>query len=251
MNCCAGLSVDLASSFGHSIAADSMDTNVRAPWTSRIPAEDSRISHVRPRPGRRRALFSATTLQTILSATFLLSAVYAPSMTAAVPAAAEAPPLPPVPGNPAFLSRWTSTGQAPVEIIFDRNEAPGPEPFPHSALLKRQIDFGSSSSSAKPEATTSATQKAMATSSSSAAASTTDTSSATITGSGNENSSAASTSSPLPKPFDGGLGTNFTQPSCPDFLTSMINNDTFSSCLPFSVLLQVSPSVGVQMKISH
>ena len=44
----------------------------------------------------------------------------------------------------------------------------------------------------------------------------------------------------LPKPFDGGLGTNYTQPSCPTFLKSMISNDTFTSCLPFSLLLQVS-----------
>jgi hypothetical protein len=45
--------------------------------------------------------------------------------------------------------------------------------------------------------------------------------------------------SPLPKPFDGGLGTNYTQQSCPTFLRSMLGNETFSACLPLSVLLQV------------
>lgn len=49
------------------------------------------------------------------------------------------------------------------------------------------------------------------------------------------------TNSPLPNPFDGGIGTNFTQPSCPTFLNEMTNNQTFTSCLPFSILLQVFP----------
>lgn len=43
----------------------------------------------------------------------------------------------------------------------------------------------------------------------------------------------------LPRAFDGGFGTNYTQPSCPTFLRSMVNNDTFISCVPFSLLLQV------------
>ena len=46
----------------------------------------------------------------------------------------------------------------------------------------------------------------------------------------------------LPRPFDGGFGTNYTQPSCPRFLRSMVNNDTFLSCVPFSLLLGVCPS---------
>lgn len=53
-------------------------------------------------------------------------------------------------------------------------------------------------------------------------------------------SAPTDSNSPLPKPFDGGIGTNFTQPSCPTFIKSMISNDTFTSCLPFSLLLQVS-----------
>lgn len=52
-------------------------------------------------------------------------------------------------------------------------------------------------------------------------------------------SAPVDSSSPLPTPFDGGLGKNYTQPSCPTFLKAMINNDTFVPCLPFSLLLQV------------
>ena len=43
----------------------------------------------------------------------------------------------------------------------------------------------------------------------------------------------------LPRAFDSGFGTNYTQPSCPTFLRSMVNNETFISCVPFSLLLQV------------
>ena len=45
----------------------------------------------------------------------------------------------------------------------------------------------------------------------------------------------------LPKAFDGGLGSNYTEASCPLFLNSFLNNDTFTDCMPFSLLLQVSP----------
>ena len=45
----------------------------------------------------------------------------------------------------------------------------------------------------------------------------------------------------LPKAFDGGLGNNYTVASCPLFLNSFLNNDTFTNCMPFSLLLQVSP----------
>lgn len=51
-----------------------------------------------------------------------------------------------------------------------------------------------------------------------------------------------STITTLPKPFDGGFGTNYTQSSCPTFLKAFSTNATFISCLPFSLLLQVSKS---------
>ncbi|KAF2461269.1 hypothetical protein BDY21DRAFT_278223 [Lineolata rhizophorae] len=50
------------------------------------------------------------------------------------------------------------------------------------------------------------------------------------------------TASPLPEPFDTSLGKNFTNQGCPDFFSSFLNNDTFQSCMPFSLLLQTSQS---------
>ena len=47
----------------------------------------------------------------------------------------------------------------------------------------------------------------------------------------------------LPRVFDGGLGQNYTVPSCPAFLQSMLTNKTFTDCLPFSLLLQVKQSI--------
>lgn len=44
-----------------------------------------------------------------------------------------------------------------------------------------------------------------------------------------------------PQAFDGGLGSNYTEPSCPLFLNSFLAQDTFTDCMPFSLLLQVSP----------
>ncbi|KAL9604030.1 MAG: hypothetical protein Q9219_000792 [cf. Caloplaca sp. 3 TL-2023] len=49
-------------------------------------------------------------------------------------------------------------------------------------------------------------------------------------------------SSALPHPFDTGLGNNYTQPNCPIFINNFLRNDTFISCVPFSLLLQNSMS---------
>ncbi len=127
------------------------------------------------------------------------------------------------------------------EIIWDRSPPPR---IPSVNLEKRQDLFVASlkASSASGKQTTSpsrrlsfdATATANPTSSSSG-------SSASATTSG-------STSDPivasLPKPFDGGFGTNYTQQTCPAFLKSFSTNQTFISCLPFSLLLQVSKSHG-------
>ncbi|KAI9751830.1 MAG: hypothetical protein M4579_005874 [Chaenotheca gracillima] len=48
--------------------------------------------------------------------------------------------------------------------------------------------------------------------------------------------------SPLPRPFDTSLGSNFTSSSCPNFFSSFLSNSTFKACLPFSLLLQNSNS---------
>ena len=91
-------------------------------------------------------------------------------------------------------------------IIFDHNAAPQP-------ALHRRDDPASTDTASVTTAS-----EAAATSSS---------------------SDSSTTTTSLPRAFDGGFGTNFTQPSCPTFLRSMVNNDTFISCVPFSLLLQV------------
>ena len=60
------------------------------------------------------------------------------------------------------------------------------------------------------------------------------------------NTDSSTTIATLPRAFDGGFGTNYTQPSCPTFLRSMVNNETFISCVPFSLLLQVRHSICVE-----
>ena len=92
-------------------------------------------------------------------------------------------------------------------ILFDHNAAPQP------ALHRRDDPVSTDTAS-----TTTAAAVAVMTSSS---------------------STASSSTTSLPRAFDGGFGTNFTQPSCPTFLRSMVSNDTFNSCVPFSLLLQV------------
>merc|ERR1711939_727655 len=54
---------------------------------------------------------------------------------------------------------------------------------------------------------------------------------------------AAETTSaqPLPTPFDVGFNNNITA-NCASFKTSMLSNNTFKQCLPFSLLLQNSNS---------
>lgn len=91
-------------------------------------------------------------------------------------------------------------------IMFDHNAAP------HPALHRRDDPASTDTAS-----TTTAPEAAVTTS----------------------DSDPSTTTTSLPRAFDGGFGTNYTQPSCPTFLRSMVNNDTFISCVPFSLLLQV------------
>lgn len=97
-------------------------------------------------------------------------------------------------------------GAAYGMILFDHNAAPQP-------ALQRRDDAASTDT-----ASTTADAVAVMTSS---------------------NPTASPSTTSLPKAFDGGFGTNYTQPSCPTFLRSMVANDTFNSCVPFSLLLQV------------
>lgn len=127
-------------------------------------------------------------------------------------------------------------------ILFDHS----PSPVAH--LERRQVE------SEKPSESTSLKRESFSSTASAAGKSATGTVVTPSDGSASTTSLAGSnptavigvppSDSTIPKPFDGGIGTNYTQPSCPTFLRSFLNNDTFTSCVPLSLLLQVS-------KINH
>lgn len=50
------------------------------------------------------------------------------------------------------------------------------------------------------------------------------------------------TATGLPMPFDTSLGSNFSDPACPQYFAKFLADATFQSCLPMSVLLQNSMS---------
>ncbi|MCJ1389283.1 hypothetical protein MMC18_002139 [Xylographa bjoerkii] len=95
---------------------------------------------------------------------------------------------------------------------------------------------GALASTATPSAASILSSSTIPSSSSSANSSSTSTSPSLMT------ASAVPTNEPLPRPFDTSLGSNFTNSACPAFFNSFLNNATFSSCLPFSLLLQNSNS---------
>ena len=177
--------------------------------------------NTRPRPGRRRHIMGFASLSSIIHALFFLS-VFCPTTLGSKHPQLE-------------LRRLVLSFQEDA-ILVERS--PGPTPV----LEARQFDFESTTTKKSSE-----TQQAETTSNA-AAATTTTAQGAAMTSTSGDDSTGSSTGidsapspsdSPLPKAFDGGLGTNYTEPSCPKFLMDMVNNDTFSSCLPVSVLLQV------------
>ena len=124
-------------------------------------------------------------------------------------------------------------------IIFDSRPAPNVD------LVKRQFNIGGESSSkgeketssppseiAAPTSTTEETSKPTGDESTSSG------SAEETTGSGGIISAPTPTNSQTPKPFDGGLGTNYTS-ACLSFMKEMVGNEDFIRCVPVSVLLQV------------
>jgi hypothetical protein len=51
---------------------------------------------------------------------------------------------------------------------------------------------------------------------------------------------STASSDALPRPFDAGLGNNFTTSTCPTFFKQFLSDNTFDECVPLSFLLQVS-----------
>ena len=186
-----------------------------------------RESHIRPRPGRRRTIISRSRFP-------LFTLVFLLLVTLCTPAVASNRFRIHDKGS-VQLADNLAEGQVievSPEILFD------PRPAPASLLRKRQEEdvlYGRSSSENSTE-----TGKRKEASRTASAASTTS-SESTDTG---IDSAPTGTNSPLPTAFDGGLGTNYTQETCPVFLRGMVSAQNFTSCLPFSVLLQVCISSG-------
>lgn len=106
---------------------------------------------------------------------------------------------------------------------------PRPSPVDGRWIGKRQNanPFGGTSTTATPAAVSSTSS-----SSSSAAQSTTVATTSSV-------APSSTTNSPLPRPFDSSIGSNFTGSACPNFFNYFLQNDGFQRCLPFSQLLQV------------
>ena len=167
----------------------------------------SQSARTRPRPGRRRDTHNHLRFRFFCTLTILAVLFYCCSPIHAADAGTRAPRRQKVRG--ALISG---------EIIFDGRPTPQPALYRRAEASSIVAPTGTKSNNAAPA------------------------SSKTSSGSSPTSmpSAPADSTAPLPKPFDGGLGTNYTQPSCPTFLKSMLSNDTFTSCLPFSLLLQVS-----------
>lgn len=166
---------------------------------------------MRPRPGRRRLPLASTNLTLLLSIALLIT-FFAPTTAF---------------NRPRFEIRRPALEEWENDIVFD------PRPTPRPELVKRQFDLGSSSSRSR----TSSQEEDQPTST--ADDSPTSTSAQEATGSGGIISAPTPSDSDLPRPFDAGLGTNYTQPGCLTFLRNMLSDDAFTNCLPVSVLLQV------------
>lgn len=125
------------------------------------------------------------------------------------------------------------------EILLDHS----PQPMiPFANIEKRQDLFNSlkTTSGGSEKQTSSTTRRLTFDATATAISSST---SASLPSSTASAPTPESTITTLPKPFDGGFGTNYTQSSCPTFLKAFSTNTTFTSCLPFSLLLQVRKSL--------
>lgn len=224
-------------------------------WCSQDPLRSGTTPHMRPRPARRRCL--KPTALTVLHLSFCFLILLP---TLCVPASATRPAN----GRrqeryeklASELPRWEViepdlASFGPGEIVYDRRYPLLPV---HNDLYRRQDSVNieessrgtakttadkrlkfSSTSTAKPAAATFTPvnppdSTSLPSTSSSSSTSAEPTSIVTAPGAG----------SSLPRPFDTGLGSNYTQESCPQFMNNFLRNETFTSCLPFSLLLQVA-----------
>ncbi len=211
-------------------------------------------TRTRPPPGRRRRLLpSIRHLQLIVFSVLLLSTLCVPASGTKTHEGRRRP-------------RYGKTAQQlprfeylepdldffkPGDIVYDRRYPVVPV---HNDIYKRQdaVDMGGSSvggsartagqtplkftptSTARPAAATTAAAFTTAVLPQSRTTTSTDTQPTSLVTAPNTDSSS------LPRPFDTGLGNNYTNPDCLAYMNNMLRNETFTSCLPLSLLLQVS-----------
>lgn len=235
-------------------------------WNERRTIGSSRASaipissnHTRPRPGRRRSLPTTIhTLHLVLCSLIILSSLCVPVSATRSYSGRPRPRYGNLAGRlPRFESIEPDLDHfQPGDIVYDRRFPAAPV---HYDIYKRQdavnVDQSSkgggaastaqkhlrfsSTSTARPAAATTTTEAPFTTASLPASKSTSSQSgepTLLVTAPGTESSS-------LPRPFDTGLGNNYTHPNCPVFMNSFLRNETFVSCVPFSLLLQVSPAL--------
>ncbi|KAI9849631.1 MAG: hypothetical protein M1837_002756 [Sclerophora amabilis] len=225
--------------------AITLDASCPLRWASSVTTSSTAAAHIpglasppmshqtRPRPGRRRPPVSAfrshdfpAILRTIcLVISFLL--ICCPPATAAASGFEGKGPL-----LRSTLERLDRTGH----ILTDQR----PAPFV-SNVHRRQLESSTHQKAASASADSSATAL-----SSKIDPPSPSTGSMTMAASPSTSSVVtdpnAPSDTPLPRPFDTSLGSNFTTSTCPDFFASFLANSTFKSCLPLSLLLQSSNS---------
>lgn len=227
----------------------------RSTTTLQQPALPGPSTRTRPPPGRRRWLSpSVRHLQLILLSLVLLSTLCLPAGATATREGRRRPRYgklaQPLPGF-GYIQPDLEFFK-PGDIVYDRRYPVVPV---HNNVYKRQdaVEVGDSSAAGGAKTTDQKQLKFSSTSTARPAAATTAAAFTTaVLPSSRTTSPSADTrptslvtapstaSSSLPRPFDTGLGNNYTNPDCLAYMNNMLRNDTFTSCLPLSLLLQVS-----------
>ncbi|KAI4233803.1 MAG: hypothetical protein LQ352_008217 [Teloschistes flavicans] len=212
-------------------------------------------THTRPPPGRRRSRLTAlTTLHLVLCSIVLLSTLCGPVSASSQHHERRKPRY----GKVAVpLAKFDYVEPdydlfQPGDIVYDRRFPVEPV---QRDIVRRQDGVNVEDSSSKEGAAKTTSRKQLkfsSTSTASPAAATSSSSTLPDVKSSSSTSGAAAPSSivtapgadtsSLPRPFDTGLGNNYTQPNCPVFINNFLRNTTFTSCVPFSLLLQNSMS---------
>ncbi|KAL9612939.1 MAG: hypothetical protein Q9167_002468, partial [Letrouitia subvulpina] len=206
----------------------------------------------RPRPGRRwchTSLWSSW-IQSLLCTVLLLSTFCAPTHALSPRGLRARGQYGKFAGSVAPREEQLSPADMgffrPGDIVYDRRALPD-----HALSPRQQDDSSETPGPSRIVVQTTAQMKIILRSTATASAVRTISAPSKVTNSPSLAKSSqssviitdpAGTDESLPTPLDSGLGNNYTEPNCPVFVRSMLNNDTFSSCMPLSILLQNSMS---------